>query len=190
MMLEQILKQKQISVYKCAKQSNIPYTTLLEIVKGKTNILNCSVQTVYRLSGTLDMSIEEIIKSCTVPKRVAFETFKSQICHMVKNKGDIDFIIDTLNDDDVNKYWHLKWYPEAFYTLAMVDYLSNENELPLADRYNEIRKCRLEEPLYPRDIVLAANLSDKLDIRRQSLEEAIPEFMRFNIVESGVRDVF
>ena len=40
MMLEKILKDKSISVYKCAKESNIPYTTLLEIVRGKTNIEN------------------------------------------------------------------------------------------------------------------------------------------------------
>ena len=32
--------EKSISVYKCAKESQIPYTTLLEIVRGKTKIEN------------------------------------------------------------------------------------------------------------------------------------------------------
>ena len=190
MMLEKILRDKSISVYKCAKESNIPYTTLLEIVRGKTNIENCSAQTVYRLSQIVDMSMEELLEKCSVPDRVTFETFKSQVCHIVKNKGDIDFIIDTLNNDDVNKYWELKWYPEAFYTLAMLDYLSNENELPLADKYESIRACSLKEPLYPRDIILASKINNNSDLKETAVKEAIPEFMRFNIVERGVRDVF
>ncbi len=190
MMLEKILKTKSISVYKCAKDSNIPYTTLLEIVRGKTNIENCSAETVYRLSKAIDMTMEEILEKCRVPERVTFETFKSQVCHVVKNKGDIDFIIDTLNDDEVNKYWELKWYPEAFYTLAMLDYLSKENELPLADKYDSIRACSLKEPLYPRDVTLVAKINKNMDVKRKAVEESIPEFIRFNIVERGVRDVF
>ena len=189
MMLEKLLNDKKISVYKCAKESNIPYTTLLELVRGKTNIENCSAQTVYRLSKVLDISMERIIEKCRIPERVAFETFKSRICHEVKNKGDIDFIIDTLNEDKVGRFWQLEWYPEAFYTLAMLDYLSNENELPLADKYNNIRLCSLKEPLYPRDIILAAKINKNADIKRNAINDSIPEFIRFNIVERGVRDV-
>lgn len=188
-MLEKILNKKNISVYKCAKESNIPYTTLLEIVRGKTSIENCSVQTVYRLAKVLNMTMEELIEQCKVPPRVAFETFKSQICHIVKSKGDIDFIIDVLKADDINKYWELKWYPEAFYVLAMLDYLSRENDLPLAEKYEEIRACSLKEPLYPRDILLAEKINNNPELLKQAICESIPEFIRFNIVERGVRDV-
>ena len=31
-----------------------------------------------------------------IPFRGSFEIFKSNICHMVKDKGDMDFIIDVL----------------------------------------------------------------------------------------------
>lgn len=190
MILERILKDKNISVYKCAKESNIPYTTLLEIVRGKTNIANCSAQTVYRLSKAINMPMEELLEKCYIPERVAFETFKSQVCHIVKNKGDLDFIIDTLKNDDVNKYWELNWYPEAFYTLAMLDYLSRENELPPADKYNSIRAYSLKEPLYPRDIMIASKINKSSDIKKNAVKESIPEFIRFNIVERSVRDVF
>ena len=37
-MLERLLNEMQMSVYQCAKLSGIPYTTLLEIVRGKTDI--------------------------------------------------------------------------------------------------------------------------------------------------------
>lgn len=71
----------------------------------------------------------------------------------------------------------------------MIDYLSRENGLPLCNDYEDIRNCTLSEPLYPRDVVLAAKLDGFLDMKEQSLKEAIPEFLRFNIIESEIRDV-
>lgn len=190
MLLERLLAQKELSVYQCAKQSGIPYTTLLELVKGKTRIEKCSAETVYKLAKTLEVSMEELLeKAGGLEKRVAFETFKSNICHIVKMKGDIEFIIDTLEEDDVCRYWERKWYPEAYYVLAMVDYLSRLNNLPLCQKYNDIRNTSLKEPIFPRDISLAARIDDTLDIRAQAIKESIPEFIRFNIVEKGIRDV-
>ena len=43
--------------------------------------------------------------------------------------------------------------------------------------------------LYPRDVILVAKLDASLDVKEQCLKEAIPEFMRFNIVESEIRNV-
>ena len=73
--------------------------------------------------------------------------------------------------------------------LAMVDYLSRENGLPLCNDYGDIRNCKLSEPLYPKDIILTAKLDDSLDKKEQCLKEAIPEFLRFNIIESEIRNV-
>lgn len=195
MELVTILKNKGISVYRCSKESNVPYTTLLDIVKGKTKIEKCTVETVYKLAKVLNIAMEELLEEYlegenSMPYRSDFETFKSNICHLVKDRGDIDFIIDTLKTDEIRLYWDRKWYPESFYLLAMIDYLSRENGLPLCQDYEDIRSCTLSEPLYPRDINLAAKLNTSLDLRRQSIEEAIPEFKRFNIVESRIRDVY
>lgn len=43
--------------------------------------------------------------------RSSFEIFKSNICHMVKDKGDMDFIIDVLRGNEIRMYWDRKWYP-------------------------------------------------------------------------------
>lgn len=118
-----------------------------------------------------------------------FEIYKSNICHLVKDKGDMDFIIDVLKENQIRAYWERQWYRESFYLLAMVDYLSRENGLPLCNDYGDIRSCKLSEPLYPRDILLATKLDDTLDMREQCRKEAIPEFLRFNIIESEIRNV-
>lgn len=195
MELAAILNKKNMSVYRCAKESNVPYTTLLDIVKGKTKIEKCTAETVYRLAKALNIAMEELLEehlegNKSMPYRSDFETFKSTICHLVKDRGDMDFIIETLRENKIRLYWDRKWHPESFYLLAMIDYLSRENGLPLCRDYEDIRSCTLPEPLYPRDINLAAKLDASLDLRKQSFEEAIPEFKRFNIVESGIRDVY
>ena len=117
-MLEEILKQKNMSIYKCAKLSGIPYTTLSEVIRGKTRLEKCSAEVVYKLSRVLDISMEELIAD-TVEVRSDFEIFKSNVCHKAKDNGDLDFIISVLETDDIRRYWSKKWYPEAFYLLAI-----------------------------------------------------------------------
>lgn len=194
MRLNGLLRERQLSVYQCAKESNVPYTTLLDIVKGKTRIEKCTAETLYKLAKTLDVSMEELLIECFKENEKTsdsrdFEIYKSNICHLVKDKGDIDFIIDVLKKNQIRIYWERKWYPESFYLLAMVDYLSRENDLPLCNDYEDIRNCTLSEPLYPRDVILAAKLDASLDVKEQCLKEAIPEFMKYNIIESEIRNV-
>jgi hypothetical protein len=41
----------------------------------------------------------------SIEYRQSFEAYKSNICHMVKDLGDIDFIIDTLESDRIRKLY-------------------------------------------------------------------------------------
>ncbi len=133
--------------------------------------------------------MEQLIAD-SIELRSDFEIFKSNICHRVKDSGDLDFILRVLETDDIRRYWIKKWYPEAFYLLATVDYLSRENDIPLCNKYDDIRSRSLKFPLYPRDVLMAARLSPALDRRADCRETAIPEFMRFNIVEGEIRNVY
>ena len=124
-----------------------------------------------------------------IPLRCSFEIFKSNICHMVKDKDDMDFIIDVLRENEIRMYWDRKWYPESFYLLAMADYLCRENDLPVCQDYDDIRKHKLAEPVYPRNIMVAVKLNPALDQRKSSRDNAIPEFLKYNIVEGEVRNL-
>lgn len=72
MKLEYVLEQKKMSVRRCAMDSQIPYSTLMDLVKGKTSIEKSSVETVYKLAKTLNVSMEELIGDHVgeVPKRL------------------------------------------------------------------------------------------------------------------------
>lgn len=195
MYLNDLLKEKQITKYRLAKESGIPQTTIVDICSGKSRIENCSVGTIYKIATVLNVTIENLIeqemKSSTVKQqRVSFEVFKSNVCHFVKDKGDIKFILDTLSSNEVRTLYNRKWYAESFYLLAMIDYLSKENNIPICTNYNDIRSQRLQKTIYPVSVVLsdAAMKTDKH--KKECIKKAIPEFLHFNIVESEIRNVY
>lgn len=121
--------------------------------------------------------------------RMDFEAFKSTICHQLKDKGDLGFLIDVLESDNICHYYNLNWYPEAFYLLAMTDYICNHNKIPLCNKYDHIRRQKLAEMIYPRDIILADKLMPEAGIKEKCIKESIPEFLQFNIIESEIRNV-
>lgn len=188
-MIIELLREKNMSIYKCSKLTNIPYTTLSELVNGKTNIENCSVSVVYKLSKALEISMEELIEYA-LDKRLDFEVFKSNMCHLVKLNGQYEFVKEMLKADQVGKYWEKKWYPEAFYTLAMIDYISRVNDIPLCKEYEYIRNYSLEDKIYPRGVELIEELNPESHAKEESEKKSIPEFIRFNIIESEIDDVF
>jgi len=189
MNINELLEQKNITKYRLSKSSGVPQTTIVDICSGKTRIEKCAADTVYKLAKALDVPMETLVEN-DMEYRTEFEVYKSNVCHMVKDMGDMDFIIDTLESDRIKKLYHKRWYPESLYLLAMVDYLSRENDLPLCNEYSDMRKARLSEPVFPASIVAmsAASKSDKP--KKDSLNAAIPEFMRFNIIESEIRNVY
>ncbi len=195
MYLNDLLTEKKMSKYKLSKLSGIPQTTIIDICSKKARIEKCSADTIYKIAKVLNVSMESLIESeindyVVQPKRSSFEVFKSNICHYVKDKGDIDFIIDTLTRDEIRTLYNLKWYAESFYLLAMVDYLSNENDVPLCTNYNDIRSQKLKDVVYPASVLLSDSALKTDKHRKESLKKAIPEFLHFNIVESEIRNVY
>lgn len=99
-----------------------------------------STGTIYKIAKALNVTVESLLEAHGYEQnregeyRSSFEVFKSNICHKVKDVGDLDFIINTLESDIIVELFQKKRHPEA---------------------------------------------------RRN----AIPEFMRFNIVECDVRNV-
>lgn len=82
-----------------------------------------------------------------------------------------------------------RWYPEALYLLAMLDYLSRENDIPICTKYNDIRMQKLEKTIYPTGVQLNSQVLRSDEPIRKAEQEAIAEFRRFNIIENEVRNV-
>ena len=193
--LNQVLEQKNITKYRLWKESGVPQATISDICTGKTRIEKCSAETIYRIAKVLDVSMESLIapavrsmdEECSRP---SFEIFKSNICHRVKDLGDIPFVIELLQTNQIRKLYEKKWYPEALYLLAMLDYLSRENNIPICKNYNDIRSTKLRQRVYPSSVIILCKTMNSDAPKEECIRLAIPEFLRFNIVESEVRNVF
>lgn len=188
MTVNEIMKRKSISMYRLAKDSGIPYTTVNDICSGRARLEKCSAETIYRVSKVLGVSMESLIEPC-LEERPSFELFKSNTCHRLKELGDIEFVIELLEQDMISKYYEKKWYAESLYLLAMLDYLSRENGIPMCSQYDELRDLKLENTLFPASVLVISQVSKSNDVKKRALKEAIPEFMRFNIVECEVGNV-
>lgn len=194
MSINEVLVQKNMTKYRLWKESGVPQTTISDICTGKTSIEKCSAETIYRIARVLDVSMESLIAPAVQRaeeerRRPSFELFKSNTCHMVKDMGDIPFIIQLLETDQIRKLYEKKWYPEALYLLAMLDYLSRENQVPICTNYNDIRTAKLQRPVYPSSVVILCKTLKSNAPKEECYRMAIPEFLRFNIVESDVRNV-
>ena len=186
-MFRELLEKKKITAYRLAKKSGVPYATISDLCCGKTKIEKCTAETVFRIAKALDMTMEELVEK-RMHHRPSFDWFRSETCHKVKRLGDVDFLIETLSGNEIETYYEREWYPEALYLLAMVDYLSRENEVPLCTKYNAFRKLKLQKPLFPASLLMEAEILKDDSLLEDAKKEAIPEFMRFNIVEKEVRD--
>lgn len=192
MTINAMLDRQSMTKYRLAKESGIPHATISDICSGKAQIEKCSAETLYKIARVLNVSIEDLIRDrMEEPQehRSTFDVFKSNVCHRVKDVGDIEFIIEVLESNIIRRYYEKKWFAESLYLLAMVDYLSRLNELPLSVEYNDLRSKKLAKPLYPMSVVLADAVLHTTTHATRSYEAAIPEFLRFNIVESEIRNV-
>ena len=188
MTVNELINQKKITKYRLSKDSGVPYTTVNDICSGKAQLEKCSAETVYRISKALGVTMESLIESC-FDKRSDFELFKSNPCHTLKELGDIPFIIELLEKDEIRKDYQKGWYRESLYLLAMLDYVSRENQVPICTQYDDLRRLKLQDTVYPASVLAMSEVTNNPQIKEQSIKEAIPEFIRFNIVESEVRNV-
>ena len=192
MTLNNLLTEKNMTKYQLSKKSGVPQTTVIDICSGKTRLEKCTAETVYRIAQALGVPMESLLQERmekTAERRSSFEVFKSNVCHLVKDKGDIDFLIQTLESDEIRRLYKKRWYPESLYLLAMVDYLSRVNGMPLCEEYRDLRGAKLKQVLYPSSLVLEAKATKNAALLQQSERESIPEFMSHNIVEREVRNV-
>ena len=118
---------------------------------------------------------------------MSFDNFKSNVSHFLKSVGDFQFIRIMLKNNKIQDYFDKGCYKEAFYLLAALDYISRVNNIPVCDKFDHIRKYKLKALLYPSNLLLLDSLT-KEDLKKKAINEAIPEFLHFNIVEKDMRN--
>ena len=170
-MLTQIMQDRNMTMYRLSKKSGVPYSTINDLCADRSKLTKCSSETIYHIAKALGVSMEELVESCLY-ERSDFENFKSTICHQLKEQGDIDFLIKTLEGGQIRVFYDRKWYRESFYLLAMVDYISRVNNVPICRDYDDVREQKLDSPIYPASIRALAAASHSDDVLRKAQNTA------------------
>ena len=58
MIIEDLLSRREMTKYRLAVESGVPHATLNDICSGKTKLVKCSAETVYKLAKALGVSME------------------------------------------------------------------------------------------------------------------------------------
>jgi len=145
--------------------------------KGKKNYLNLIIN---EFTNEKFMEMQDL---------ESFENFKSNICHLLKYLGDKIFLEAVIKKDLISYCFEKKLVIECFYLLGMIDYLCRINEIEKEKKYDYIREYGLEKPLFPEGVDFMCYIMKNEKYREDYLKKAIPEFLKYNIVEGDVRNV-
>lgn len=62
MRVNNLLTERNMSMYLLSKKSGVPKATVSDICRGKARIEKCSAETIYKLAKALDVSMESLIE--------------------------------------------------------------------------------------------------------------------------------
>lgn len=187
MTLKQLLKNKNITAYNLAKETRIPYSTICDLVNGKTSITNLSLKYGLAIADYLKMDPRKLLELTTV-ELIDFRYFRNNLLHDLKRTDPKVFVNRLISRKEIDFCVKNNGLDRALYILALIDYLSKQYEINInPNRYSSLRKKKLKKPLFP-----GSDL-----VRFDSIEEAeeklgikvIPEFKAFNIIEEDIWNV-
>ena len=192
-MLRSVLNDKNISLYQLEKASHISHATLNDIYNERSNIDNCSILIMSKIAASLNMDIDDLYKKLTYRDlslftyNEDFDLFKSDTLQRLKREKEEDFIKRMATTDVINNYYQNNKYKEALYLLALLDYLSKKNSLPLLKQYDYLRDYKLDKVYVSKSLYLL--LAYKSTTVTSIYKECIKEFLKYNIVEAEIDNV-
>ena len=166
------LKKQKLNIRSCSIKSGIPYATLYPIIKGQVDIGNCSYYTVEKLAHVLGYRPEDIVYC-----KEDFQTFRNNLHHDIK-RNDLQTVLGIIEQEKVEYYRFHSDYVKMFYLLATVDYICKKYDIPVCDKYNEIRNMKLDSLFYVGDSAFL----------HKDINSGISEFARYNIIEGDLYD--
>lgn len=172
MNFEKELKKRKLNIRSFSTQCGVPYATLYPIIKGQVDIRTCTYSTVEKIASSLGYLPHEIVYQYT-----DFQTFRNDLHHKIQT-NDLKTALGIIERNEPEYYELHEDYIKALYLVATVDYISRKYEIPLCDKYSELRKMKLKEPYYVGD-------SEYLHTEE---EKTIKEFRDFNIFEGDLYD--
>ena len=197
MYLNELMNACHMSRAELSARSNIPESTLRDILNGKAQLDRCEAATLYNIAYALDVSVEEILEGYwdalerDAPSRTSvhdenslmnFYVLADSMLGRLRATGDLVFIDGIDQNEWIERLYQSGQYRCALFLLGMVDYLCRKNGVRQVARYDEYRKARLDRPVYA---LRTLNVNDDdgafQHARTEAENNAIPELGRYGI---------
>ena len=185
--LRTFLKDKNITGYGLSKGTSIPYTTINDLINGKTKVSNISLKYAVSIADYLHLEIHELLKLDNVEFE-DFRYFRNNTLHELKREGNTLFVEKVIKDKRIDYYYKHDGIEYALYLLALLDYLCRiDNKSIYERRYNTLRKEKLKNTFYiGSDLIHFESIEDA---EKELGIKVIPEFKKYNIIEENVFNV-
>lgn len=123
--------------------------------------------------------------------RLSYDTFRSEVGHMYHFDGDYLFVSKVMKANLITKLWNKKEHAKALYILAVIDYLSWKNKVPFFPDFEPLRSCKLNELLFPAEVIMMDKIEHSDTNRKKALETCKNDecgrfFFRHNIIERNI----
>ena len=197
MYLNKLMNACHMSRAELSARSNIPESTLRDILNGKAQLDRCEAATLYNIAYALDVSVEDILEGYwdalerDAPARIAvhddsslmnFYVLADSMLGRLRATGDLAFIDGIDQNGWIERLYQSGQYRCALFLLGMMDYLCRKNGVRQVARYDEYRKARLDGPVYA---LCTLNVNDDdgafQRARTEAENNAIPELGRYGI---------
>lgn len=197
MYLNELMNACHMSRAELSARSNIPESTLRDILNGKAQLDRCEAATLYNIAYALDVSVEEILEGYwdalerDAPAHTSvhdenslmnFYVLADSMLGRLRVTGDLAFIDGIDQNGWIERMYQGREYRCALFLLGMMDYLCRKNGVRQVARYDEYRKTRLDGPVYA---LRTLNVNDDdgafQRARTEAENNAIPELGRFGI---------
>lgn len=197
MFLNNLMNSRNLTRAELSACSNIPESTLRDILNGKAQLDRCAAVTLYNLAYALDVSVEDILEGYwdalerDAPARIAvhddsslmnFYVLADSMLGRLRATGDLAFIDGIDQNGWIERLYQSGQYRCALFLLGMMDYLCRKNGVRQVARYDEYRKARLDGPVYA---LCTLNVNDDdgafQRARTEAENNAIPELGRYGI---------
>lgn len=197
MYLNELMNACHMSRAELSARSNIPESTLRDILNGKAQMDRCEAATLYNIAYALDVSVEDILEGYwdalerDAPSRTSvhdenslmnFYVLADSMQGRLRATGDLAFIDGIDQNGWIERLYQGREYRCALFLLGMLDYLCRKNGVRQVARYDEYRKARLDRPVYALSTLNVDNEDGAFQRARTEAENsAIPELGRYGI---------
>ena len=197
MYLNGLMNSRNLNRAELSARSNIPESTLRDILNGKAQLDRCEAATLYNIAYALDVSVEDILEGYwdalerDAPARTSvhdenslmnFYVLADSMLGRLRATGDLAFIDGIDQNGWIERLYQGREYRCALFLLGMMDYLCRKNGVRQVARYDEYRKARLDGPVYA---LRTLNVNDDdgafQRARTEAENNAIPELGRYGI---------